>query len=442
MQVRFLSVASHHSDNLSVAVFLQPQTLFIKRKGDSVKKTRREKVSPVIDFILARSKVIYPILLIAAVAITVVIALRANSNKDIAPMIDETTQAVSDGDMTELVIPEMPLELNVYPEVNSLITKYYEATANGDADTIAAIQSSIDDMERIRIQELSKYIDNYSQVDVYTKPGPEENSYIVIAYTKVVMSYYPENYLPGYASFYVCSRDDGSLYINQETVPEEISEYIRKVILQDDVVELCNKITVEYKDICIEKPELFNYISEVEQEVKAAAGVILAQQISDVSGGDGEVVDPTEGDTPDNNEEPTPPEELGPVYATANTTVNVRSSDSVEADKLGKLPNGERVEVLEQKANGWSKIKYEGKEGFVKSEYLNLAESAEGVQTIGTVTAIDNVNVRSAASTSAEKIGVVTNGEQLELVAIEGDWCKIIYDGQLGYVKAEFVKQD
>ena len=403
-----------------------------------MKETLRDKLILIRDFILARGKLVFPILLIAAVAVTVTIALRAGSNKDIAESSVDNTQAVSAGDNGEIEVPDVPLELNAYPEVNSLIATYYEATANGDADTIASIQSSIEDMERIRIQELGKYIENYSTVDVYSKPGPEENSFIVIAYTKVVMSYYPDDYLPGYASFYVCTKDDGSLYINQETVPEEISEYIRKVILQDDVVELCNKITVEYKDICIEKPELFNYISEVEQEVKAAAGVILAQQISDVSSGDGSVSD---GDMQaEDTEISSQPEDRGPLYATATDTVNVRSSDSVEADKLGKLLQGTKVEILEQKANGWSKIVYEGKDGFVKSEFLSIAESAEGVEIIGTVTAIDNVNVRATANQSAEKLGVVTNGETLELIANEGEWCKVKYNGQIGYVKAEFVQ--
>lgn len=402
-----------------------------------MKETIKEKLLQVRDFILAHGKIVFPILLIAAVAATVAIALKAGSNKVVDKIGTEPTQVVSSGDASEIEVPDVPLELNAYPAVNSLITTYYEATANGDADTIASIQSSIEDMERIRIQELGKYIESYPSIDVYTKPGPEENSYIVIAYTKVVMTYYPDDYLPGYASFYVCTKDDGTLYINQETVPEEISEYIRKVILQDDVVELCNKITVEYKDICIEKPELFNYISEVEQEVKTAAGVILAQQIAEVSGGDAAVsgsavVDPEEQETA--------PVEVGPVYATANDTVNVRSSDSIEADKLGKLQVGTRVEVLEQKANGWSKIVYEGKEGYIKSEFLSLAESAAGVETIGTVTAIDNVNVRTSASQAAEKLGVVTSGETLELIANEGEWCKVIYNGQIGYVKAEFVQ--
>ena len=122
--------------------------------------------------------------------------------------------------------------------------------------------------------------------------------------------------------------------------------------------------------------------------------------------------------------------------------MNVRSSDSETADKINKLPANTKVEVLEQKVNGWSRILYDNAEGFIKSEYLSIVESAKGVETIGTVTATANVNVRAAASETAEKLGVAVGGETLDLIALEGDWCKVVYNGQIGYVKAEFVSQN
>ena len=112
------------------------------------------------------------------------------------------------------------------------------------------------------------------------------------------------------------------------------------------------------------------------------------------------------------------------------------------ADKINKLPANTKVEVLEQKVNGWSRILYDNAEGFIKSEYLSIVESAKGVETIGTVTATANVNVRAAASETAEKLGVAVGGETLDLIALEGDWCKVVYNGQIGYVKAEFVSQN
>lgn len=416
-----------------------------------MKVSIKERILQARDFVVARGKLVFPVLLIAAVAVTVTVALKMSAGTVNATSIPEPEAAsLSDGDaLAELTVPDVPLELNAYPELNSLVMSYFEAMAAGDADAIAAIQSGLDDMERIRIEELGKYIEGYPAVEVYSKPGPEENSYIVIAYTRVIMSYYPDDYLPGYTSFYVCTNAEGKLYINKESVPEEVSEYIRKVILQDDVVELCNKIEVEYKDICLNKPELFTYMSEVEQEVRIAAGGILASQINEGNGGDAVPADGnsvvnepegTDGDGSSEPEAPPAPVQTGPVYATATTTVNVRSSDSETADKLGKVSGGTKVEVLEQKANGWSRIVYENGEGYIKSEFLEVAESASGVETIGTVTATANVNVRVAPNETAEKLGIAAGGETLNLVGTEGDWSKVIYNGQIGYVKSEYVQ--
>lgn len=413
-----------------------------------MKDTIKEKALLVRDFILAHGKIVFPILLVAAVAITVVFALKERN-----PKVAEATDgnagvelAVSEGDAAkEIEVPNVPFEENAYPEVNSLILSYFNAMAEGDADTIESLQGSLDNMERIKIVELGKYIESYPGVVVYTKPGPIENSFIAIAYTTVILSYYPEDYLPGYMTFYICPKEEGGYYINQENESEEVLEYIRKVMAQDDVVELCNRIQVECNDIYLAKPELLNYMSEVEQQVKTAAGEILAQQ--QVSSGDVASVGDTTvsgGDVSisggDVIQDPVT-EPAGPIYATALDNVNVRTSDSVTADKLGKVTAGTKVKIIEQLVNGWSKIEYEGKEGYIKSEYLYVLESVADVEVIGTVTAATKVNVRSQATTDSAKLGVAVEGESFDLVAYEGEWCKIVYEGEIGYIKAEFLQQ-
>ena len=59
----------------------------------------------------------------------------------------------------------------------------------------------------------------------------------------------------------------------------------------------------------------------------------------------------------------------------------------------------------------------------------------------GKITAKTTVNVRKSASETAEKLGQIYQGEQLELIMNQADgWCKVKYKGQTGYVKAEFVE--
>ena len=104
------------------------------------------------------------------------------------------------------------------------------------------------------------------------------------------------------------------------------------------------------------------------------------------------------------------------------------------------MSGGTKLQVIEQRPNGWTKVDYEGKEGYIKTEFLQAAESAAGAETVGTVTASTNINVRASASETADRLGVLSGGDSAELVGTEGDWSKIKYNGQIGYVKSEYVQ--
>ena len=56
---------------------------------------------------------------------------------------------------------------------------------------------------------------------------------------------------------------------------------------------------------------------------------------------------------------------------TANTTVNIRKSASQTSEKVGVVYEGEKLELLEKRSDGWSKIRYDGKTAYVKSEFVD-----------------------------------------------------------------------
>ncbi len=145
--------------------------------------------------------------------------------------------------------------------------------------------------------------------------------------------------------------------------------------------------------------------------------------------------------------------------------VNIRTSDSETADKLGKAAVGDEFELLEEKGNGWSKIKYEGGEAFIKSDYLEPSESMaasdveqnedeeegdsqeqadnsdDSAATNGTVTVKETVRIRSGASENSEKIATAYMGETFDVIMKQADgWTKIKYNGQTAYVKSDYVE--
>ena len=418
--------------------FLQFKEYFRIRKGLYMWK---EKIHSIGNYIIKHNKVVLPAVVVVAVAITVSVSLSLSNRHKEAQQEAEIASAASET-ATETATEEVPLVANEEGAIYTLIATYYNAMATGDEETLRSVCDEISDKDMYRYVELSQYIDYYPTLEIYTKTGSEEGSVIAYVYYKISFVGHEEE-VPGYQALYICTNDQGGLYIKRGENSEEVNEYIKTVSTQDDVVEFNNKITVEYNELMVDHPEVLQYISELDSQVSIAVGEKLANQVA----GETQVAEAgteegsTDGqDTQTENGEQQEAEDQGPQYVTTTTTVNVRSSDSEQADKLGKVSGGTKLQVLEQRPNGWTKVDYEGKEGYIKTEFLQLAESAAGAESIGTVTATTNINVRASASETADRLGVLSGGDSAELVGTEGDWSKIKYNGQIGYVKSEYVQ--
>ena len=402
----------------------------------------KEKLHFLGNYIIKHSKVVLPAVVVVAVAVTVSVSLSMNNRHREEQQNAESAAAVSSEIATEPTTEDVPLVANEEGTVYTLVATYYNAMATGDETTLRSVCDEISDKDMYRYLELAQYIDYYPTLEIYTKTGPEEGSVIAYVYYKIAFVGHEEE-VPGYQALYICTNDQGEMYIKRGENSEEVNDYIKTVSTQDDVVEFNNKITVEYNELMVDHPEVLQYISELDSQVSIAVGEKLANQVAgdqntDTSAEGGDQAADGQDTSAEGTEQPA--EEQGPQYVTTTTTVNVRSSDSEQADKLGKVAGGTKLQVLEQRANGWTKVDYEGKEGYIKTEFLQLAESAAGAETIGTVTATTNINVRASASETADRLGVLSGGDSAELVGTEGDWSKIRYNGQIGYVKSEYVQ--
>ena len=85
-----------------------------------------------------------------------------------------------------------------------------------------------------------------------------------------------------------------------------------------------------------------------------------------------------------------------------SSTVNFRSSASTSSTILGELKNGTAVTVLST-SNGWSKVSYAGKAGYISADYLVTASSG---------TAISPSNTAASVSISAKRQSVLNYAAQ------------------------------
>ena len=343
-------------------------------------------------------------------------------------------------------LSEEPLAENAYVNVNDMIRGFYNALASGDMDTVRSVKDYNSDKEIITYEKKSEFIERYDNIKCYTKPGIEENSYFVyVTYDVKIRDI--ETEAPGLNAFYVYTSEDGSLKIDGDT-EENIKAAFKIVTNQDDVVDLYNKIDVNYNEAIASDEALEQFMSELPQVLKESVGVALAKletqdetpdtpQTETVPASEPESSQPAEEEAPPEPEQPLENKTVNQIVRTTDT-VNVRSSDSEEADKIGKAQSGTELMRIEERVNGWSKVIFEDKEAYIKSDYLEVITAEVTVEPIGTITATTNVNVRSQANQESEKLGTAQAGSSYDLLEDQGEWFKINYNGTTGFVKAEF----
>ena len=417
----------------------------------------KEKFITVRDWIMDHNKIVMPLVLVVCVLITVLVAVSANQRDALEKEAEQAAMAVNTEEVGSSVegleSPVFELEENAYPDINNLVRTYYDAQAAGDMEAISKLNTYLNDIEKIRVQELSKYIESYPVLNVYTKPGLTENTYVAYVYSEVKFADM-EQELPGMQTYYIGQDENGDYFINDGTYDDAIWSYIKDVTLQDDVVDLNNKVVVEYNDLLAEDEEISDFIAYLKEKINEDVGEILAQAET------ADTAQEAEAQEQETEEAQADEGQTDTVVKTVRATdvVNIRSSDSEEADKIGKAQIGEEFTLLEERGNGWSKIEYNGADAFIKSDYLEAVSeetveaSAETTQeqeaepdaaqtASGTVKVKESVRIRKSASTDGEVLGTAYAGEEFPLLMKQADgWSKIEYKGQTAYVKSDYVE--
>ena len=385
-----------------------------------------------VRFVKKNIKIVAPVILLILTAVITKVALSArNASKTPEPIPSASTAVIDVPVVTDPVEPvtqDFFLTENTDQDLAEFIETYYLCLSNGDIDTLEPMVDYIEVTDKLIYAEQSRYLD-YLLKNIYTIQGFDESAYIVFAVSDVVFDAYPDNLLPSYDGFYVRKTENGNFCIITSDLPTAEDEYVNHAILCDDVVELGNRVTSEYNDVITASPELLTYMKELDSIVSVEVGEKLAALNS------GEEIEMPEVEVPgDETEEDT-------VKAgTANSAVNVRISDSMNADRIGQLYAGQAVEVTEIKGNGWYGINYEGKTGYVKAEYITLEIDVDSVVTIGSVTATETLNMRSSPSTDGMIMGSFAKGTTARLVSEEDGWCEVVYNNRVVYLSSQYLE--
>ena len=132
----------------------------------------------------------------------------------------------------------------------------------------------------------------------------------------------------------------------------------------------------------------------------------------------------------------TKPETTKTVYTTGD--LYVRAKPTKNSEKLGVLKKGTAVETTGMK-NGWYKITYKGKTGYISGKYVTTTKPGTAETTIVYTTA--NLNVRDKATTEGKKLGVLKKGTAVETLGLKNGWYTIKYNGKTAYICAKYTTE-
>ena len=130
----------------------------------------------------------------------------------------------------------------------------------------------------------------------------------------------------------------------------------------------------------------------------------------------------------------------GARVSAGGTGLNLRSEASTVSDSLALVPDGSFL-LVEEALDGWYKVVYNGRSGYVSTDYALFSETLDGVYEFAAATSGSHVNIRSGAGISH---GVVKNlwapGTALNITGVSGSWLKVRdAAGSEGYVRSDLL---
>ena len=274
------------------------------------------------------------------------------------------------------------LKENAYPEVNNLITAYYAALETRDPETVRGVVDTLSDEDAEKVAGASAT--TYSDIDVFTKAGESNGSYVVYA----CYNYLTEGAaasLPGLSQLFVEENDAGDLRIVTSPLSKETQAYIDKINAGADIKALVERVQTSYDSALaaaetkVQEAEAAAAEQKAAEEAAAqaaaeqkAAEEAAAQAAAEQAAAEAAAQAEAERKAAEEaaaqaayeaEHKETPAHTLG--------TCNIRSGPGYEYDVVyPDLPGGSQVTVIGRTDAGWRHIRFNGIEGYVGGRFI------------------------------------------------------------------------
>ena len=305
--------------------------------------------------------------------------------------------------------------------ITNLLNNYYTAYVADDLDSLEKIAYPISNNEKSYIGVLSQYYESIQNIKYYSKAGLTDGSYFVSVYNEIKF-YGVDTLAPTLDFFYVETDEDGNMHINnlysifnlsfvENTMDSDVYAVVQKYMQQEDFTALQQEVQTKYNEALTADANLANMIqSTLDGAIKQWAASI--NTIQDTTEGGTEVTPDTEAPVDDGT-------------AADDTTADGQTTDDGTADQTTDAATTDDTATDDTATDDQT------------AEDTTAQEETPSTWTVQTT---DGVNIRNSASTDGDKLGRCDMGTRFTAVGTEGEWTKVEYREQIGYIKTEFLE--
>lgn len=298
--------------------------------------------------------------------------------------VTETTQAQEVG----------KLEKDADAELTALIENYFTAYAAGDVETLEPLAQPLSDNEKSYIQTLSAYYESFENLVCYSTQGATEDSYLVsVCYDLKFKDI--DTTAPGMEFFYVERDGKGNLVINNvystynfnfldQNLDADLYALVLAYEKSDEVIALQEDVQARYDEAVKNDEKLANMVDgTLRNALSKWRETIVETQTDDTQ------------------------------------STETQATESQQEEATEQVSEAEETTESETKEETTKKTKKK------KTVYVKTT---------------DICNVRKSPSTDGELLGRVSDGVKLKKLGTDGDWTKVKFRGETGYIKSDLLK--
>ncbi|BBF43176.1 hypothetical protein lbkm_1862 [Lachnospiraceae bacterium KM106-2] len=193
-----------------------------------------------------------------------------------------TKQSVSDKTKKETTATKAPtptptanvetteVEKDAHEEVNNIVKQYFQYSLKGDADSLDKIVSDAEQVTKEELQRKYEYIEGVKNIECYTLPGPDENSYVVYVYYEYKFVNI-DTLAPGMSRYYVCAGSDGSLKLLLNQVDDVVKDVLQRSEQNPNIISLKATVQKKYEEALTKDTKLKEFVDTINKTSQQAA---------------------------------------------------------------------------------------------------------------------------------------------------------------------------